>query len=306
MTGRTRRRLARRTLLGLTATALLTSAIACTGTGTSTGTSTSTAPGSSRPTLAPEPSPTSNALGSGWTGTVTFKGVIDVSKEKTDTSGNPGSVYYAPTTTKDVTQTDATDEFTVTGKDPEDITYGIQRVDLGGSAANHGTTLERYLITSDRHNALSCHFTDETGSETVGSWTGNLNGVGEISFSEDGSYHITMSAGGDPKTGERPPSPQLPHRIWEKVTILAGAARDCPGPGYESKTTEGPIVEWASSFLGTTDVNGIYSSIHGKLNPTNPGSVVDGTATFKLSLPEMQLTISWHLVHDGPITLPHS
>lgn len=46
------------------------------------------------------------------------------------------------------------------------------------------------------------------------------------------------------------------------------------------------------------------ASLEGTLNPANPGSVLDGTASAETS-PEGTVTATWHLVHDGPIALPH-
>lgn len=254
----------------------------------------------------PAPTPATVVVAGGWSGTITFHGVIDDVADTTSESGDPGSLYHETTTTHDETRVDVTDAFTVSGDDPEDITYGIDSFDLAGSVANNGTTLERYVSMSDKCNALGCHFTDEVGSE-VRPWTHAANATGGIRFSEDGSYTITMYTSGDPQTDETPETPQLPKRLWEAYTILEGAAADCPGPGSEVTTTEGPVVEWASSFIGEVDVNsGLYSSIEGQLDAANPGSVVDGSVTFEFSLPKMKLTVTWHLVHDGPIVLPHS
>ncbi len=263
-------------------------------------------PSAGAPTATPLPAATTPIVAGGWSGTITFHAVLDHVKDETSTSGDPGSVYYETSLSHDETRADVTDTFTVTGDDPQDLEFGISSVELSGPVANEGTTLERYVITSDKHNALGCHFTEEVGSEVSGDWSHDTNGTGGIRFNDDGSYTITMSASGDPQTGEMPDTPQLPKRLWDTFTILEGAAADCPGQGPEVTTTEGPVVEWASSFIGETDVtSGQYSSIEGQLNASNPGSVVEGSSTFTFALPKMTLTVTWHLVHDGPIVLPH-
>jgi hypothetical protein len=241
---------------------------------------------------------TSGAVPGGWRGTITFHAVLNTVKDDTSTSGE--GVYAETTTTHDVTQADVTDAFAVSGQDPADLEYGIGSVDLTGTVANQGSTLERYVFLTDKHNALGCHWTDETGTEVSGSWGGNSSGAGSISFSDDGSYRINIDVGGDPTTGAAPPSPELPKRLWQKNTILEGAAKDCPGPGTEQTTTEGPIVEWASSVLGP------YDSIKGTLDAASPGAVVDGSKTFDETSPKATLTVTWHLVHEGSIVLPHS
>ena len=238
------------------------------------------------------------AVPGGWSGTITFHAVMDQSKDDTSTSGE--GTYQETLVTHSVTQADVTDSFTVTGNDPDDIEFGIHSVDLSGSVANSGTSLERYTFVSDKHNALGCHWTNETGGETKGSWSHDATSGGSISFNDDGSYYIRINAGSDPVTGETLQSPELPKRLWDKNTILEGAAADCPGPGPELTTTGGPAIEWASSILGA------YDSIDGTMDASAPGAVVDGSKTFKIDLPEATLTVTWHLVHDGPITLPHS
>ncbi len=275
---------------------------ACSGSAVPVGSIGSAAGPSSEPTDdsagGPSGASGSAAVPRGWQGTITFHAVLNTATDDTSTSGQ--GVFQDTTVSHSLTKADVTDAFTVSGVDPADMTFGIDSVKLSGPVANHGTTLERSVFDSDKHNALGCHYTEEVGSEVSGSWTGNSTGPGEIRFLDDGSYTIRIGVGGDLQTGEMPPSPQLPKRLWDTTTIVEGAAIDCPPPGPVENTTDGPVVEWASSILGSS------GSITGKLDPANPGSVVDGSAKFDITLPQATLTVTWHLVHDGPITLPHS
>lgn len=66
------------------------------------------------------------------------------------------------------------------------------------------------------------------------------------------------------------------------------------------KATDGPVLEFPSSLQGA------YDSIDGKVNPANPGSLVDDSVTFDTTSPAAKLTVTWHLVHDGPIILSHN
>jgi hypothetical protein len=182
-----------------------------------------------------------------------------------------------------------TDTFTVTGSDPEDLEFGIGSVDLTGQAANAGTTLERSVYVSDKHNALGCHYLDETGSEIDGSWTLGGEAQGEINFNDDGSYYIDISGG---NAGEE----EIPKLMWVTYTILEGAANDCPAPGRSEVTGFGQYGEWAYSYGP--------GSLEGTLNPGNPGSVLEGSTSVEASSPEGTVTATWHLVHDGPIVLP--
>lgn len=234
----------------------------------------------------------------GWSGTITVNAVISSDTTETSNSGEPGGVYYTTTTTHAVTQAEATDEITVTGNDDsEDVIYGIGSVELTGPASNSGMSHELYVSITDKHNALGCHYTDEVGSDVTGSWSLNGHGRGEIRFSDDGSYTITISASqADPVTGEYETT-TLPEKLWETYTIIEGAARDCPPTGRsEVVDANGGLLEWANTLA--RDVN-----IKGSIDPANPPSVVDGSITADTTLPEATVTVTWHLVHDGPIVV---
>lgn len=227
--------------------------------------------------------------------------MTSVDTTETSTSGEPGTLGYSTITIHNVIQTEASDELTLTGSDDEEAAmFGIGSVDLTGSGSNSGNTLEQVIITSDEHNALGCHYTDETGTEVSGSWSQPGVAEGTINFSEDGSYTIQISASNmDPSTGETL-SPELPKTLWETFTILEGAANDCPPPGRsEVQDTIGPIYDWASSVA--------YGTIGGQIDPANPPSVVDGSVTLVHDdSPEATVTVTWHFVHDGPIVVTPS
>jgi hypothetical protein len=252
---------------------------------------------------APTDTPGNAPLPGGWQGTITLHAVIDVNTTKDGHNGDPGSVYYETYTTTELTQTDVTDTYTISAHDPDDLTYGIHEVDLAGSAANAGTTDERYVTTTQKSNS-GCTWTDEVGTETSGSWNGSGKAEGTLQFNEDGSYSIDIRPGLSGPNGESADSPQLPYRNWEAISNLSAG---CNGTGYDNTTTQGPIVWWVSSLLGDPDINYIYSRIDGQMNTASPGSTADGTVTWEMASPQgLTMTITWHLVHDGPIVLPHS
>jgi hypothetical protein len=42
------------------------------------------------------------------------------------------------------------------------------------------------------------------------------------------------------------------------------------------------------------------------VDPSNPGTVVDGSKTWELKYTEgYKIKVTWHLEHTGPIVLPH-
>ncbi len=238
--------------------------------------------------------PTGTASAGAWHGTVSFHAVINELKDGPSPDDPTIKIH-------EETRADVTDEFKVGGSEPADTAdFGTSLVNLTGSVANHGSTKERYVYTSDKVNALGCHYTDETGTDVTGSWTENATAQGAIRFSEDGSYTIDMVAGGDPVTGESL-TPQLPKDLWETFTILAGAPADCPTALGHQAATEGPVLLWASSAKGP------YDQIAGHAAGSGPGTAVDGSASFVVDAPlKTTITVTWHLVHDGALVLPHS
>ena len=245
---------------------------------------------------APAETPASSSTsGTGaWHGTMSFHAVINVLKDGPAPDDPKMRIH-------EETRVDVTDAFTVGGPDPEDIAdFGTSLVNLTGSVANQGSTVQRYVYTSDKVNSLGCHYTYEIGTDVTGPWTQNATAAGKLRFNDNGGYTIDMVAGSDPVTGESVPTPQLPKKLWETVTIIAGAARDCPTGLGQQTNTEGPVLLWASSALGA------YDQVAGHIPASGPGSTVDGSATFVVNMPlKATVTVTWHLVHDGPIVLPH-
>lgn len=238
----------------------------------------------------PPPPSTGSAVPGAWQGTMTFHMVKSSDETKTTESGDPGSTYHSTITTHDVVQEDITDKFTVNGTDGDDNEFGVVEVDLTGQVANAGKTLQRHVSVEDKHNALGCHFTEEIGSEIDGSWTLAGKAAGTIRFSDDGSYHVTMGGG---ESGEDP----LDQLFWQTNTILEGATKDCPQAGRSEVTGFGQYGDWAHIYLD--------DPIEGSLDVANPGSVVDGSKSFKIELPKATITVTWHFVHEGAINLPH-
>ena len=229
------------------------------------------------------------AVPGSWTGTITVHVVTHGDSTETSTSGE--GIYESTTTSTVDRDSDITDTFTFTGNDPEELEYGLESVDLVGQVANSGTAFERILTVSDKRNALGCHYLDETGSEIDGSWAlGPDDAVGGVDFSDDGTYTIRFSGGA-------PSEEEIPKLMWITYTILEGAARDCPAAGRSEVTGFGQYGEWASSYA---------REVEGSLDVQNPGAVLDGSHTYALSEPayEGTATVTWHLVHDGPIVLP--
>jgi len=226
-----------------------------------------------------------------------------MSTRRSITSGDPGNVYYETSTNTQTDVGDAVDTFAISAQDDSDLEFGISLVDLkGGKADTQGSQDYKTTIVTKKSNS-GCTWTEELGDEVVGAWTDSGRIVGELRFSDDGSYSIEIRASTAGPDGVEPDGPQIDHKMWIKNSdISAGCTGD---PAYDTTAKEGPTLRWAASFLGEPDVSGVYSSIEGKLNPSNPGATVDGSQTWTLVAPVQTLTANWHLVHSTPIVLPH-
>ena len=166
--------------------------------------------------------------GGSWTGTITLHGVINQDETKDITSGDVGSTYYQTGTSHDTTQVDVTDTFAINGKDPEDVSYGIDGFDFSGTAANAGTTLERYVQNWNSQNS-GCTYKEEVGTQVAGSWNSTGTANGKLNLNDDGSYTIDVSAGSADPNGEEV-SPALPHRVWDTFSdISAGCVAKSGG-----------------------------------------------------------------------------
>ena len=244
---------------------------------------------------------TSAAAAGNWSGTITLHGVINVNKSEPGTDDLPvTNTYHETWVTTTVLQLDATDTFTIAAADASDLTYGISSVDLKGSAANSGSTEDRYQVLTNKQNS-GCKWKQDEGEETSGSWSGSGDSVGELQFSEDGSYSMRIRADSN---GEEP---QLPHHDWLKYSDITGATCAVNNPPYDNPGTSAPAIVWVSSHLEESDVNYVTATIDGQLNASNPGTTVDGTKTWQMNSPEgFTMTVTWHLVHSQPIVLPHA
>jgi len=245
------------------------------------------------------PIDTPGPQGGTWSGTITVTANIDYSKTEPGHSDlDPTNAYYEEWVTTEETQLDATDTFTVQGVDDDDLTYGVHGVDFEGSAENSGSTLQRYVVATDKQNS-SCTWKQVDGDETAGSWSGSGDAVGDISFSEDGTYSINIRADSSDYA-------EVPERTWLEYSDIS-ANCEISEPEYDTTQPGAPIIEWASSQLGQADADGFYAYIDGQMNVANPGSTVQGSKSWEFEFPEgLTLTAEWNLTHSIPIVLPNS
>ena len=249
------------------------------------------------------PTPTAGIPTSGdWTGTVTITTTVDYHKTDQGQGDDPNSTYYETWTTDNSLRVDARDTFHVSASDPADLTYGIHKVDLDGSAGNAGSMDLSWLRSAEKRNS-GCTWHQDNGTEQHGSWTASGRAKGYVQFGEDGTYSIDIRADTAGPGGVLPPNPKLPERRYEAVSNLSA---NCEGEGYDTTTDEDPVLVWATRYLGERTIDGLDADIQGRLDPTNPGSVVAGTLTW--TLPDwdngVTVTAEWRLEHDGRSPFP--
>ncbi|MFN8518767.1 MAG: hypothetical protein U0667_05105 [Chloroflexota bacterium] len=238
-----------------------------------------------------------------WTGTITVSALVDHHESESGSDQDAGSTYHATWVRDEVVQTQVTDTYAIEATDPADTTYGIRRVELGGSAANAGSTLERSVTTWQKQNS-GCTWTEELRVETEGPWESAGGASGELVFDEGGGYQLRIAPETTGPNGESAEPPQLPHR---DATIISDLSAGCEGQGWDLPSTMPPLIWWASQLLTEYDVDGAQPQLTGTLDATDPGAVVSGSGTWQMSHPEdTTLSVEWQLAREGPIVLPHS
>jgi hypothetical protein len=244
----------------------------------------------------PTDTPSGPRLGGNWSGTITFHGLIDTSKEESGHNDqDPNSAYYATFDRTETEQSEATDTFAVTGAVDGDSS---SRIKLGGTADNEGNMDYRKHETGTAGNSCA-KYDYESGTEATGSWSGAGKAEGEITLSSDGHYAVDIRAVITKPDGYEPDSPTVPWHDWSKTTNVVG----CAQPDVPDTTEPGPTSLWWVSSI-PWDEEGRTISIEGQADPANPGSTLDGSSTWKVKAPEVTITLEWHLVHDSPLVWP--
>lgn len=295
MSGRNLSVLRRRELGAITAAFTIALAGACSGGGLTI------QPGPTEaPLVYPRDTPYNGPAPGTWTGTITFTGSVSYDKTEPGHSDlDPNNTYYELWVDTETTQESATDTFTVTATDDDDLTYGIRSIELDGSVANSGNTQQRSVRLTDKRNS-GCTWKQEDGSETSGSWSGSGDATVLLNFQEDGAYdlHVRTSPNG---------YAEVPGHDWLKYSDISA---DCEVnyPEFDDPSSGSPLVDWVSTEVDTEQTVGNLSKVlEGQLNASSPGTVIDGTKSWEFQFPEgYEVTVTWHLVHSTPITLPHS
>ena len=180
------------------------------------------------------------------------------------------------------TSVDVTDRFYLGGTDDE---AGMGFVSLNGRQYTNGAaTDETHSTSTNRWSPSGCNYNLTEDAVSGGGWHYDTEATGSISLYSDGHYTISFYS--------RAPEEQL-SVPGEHVKVVS-PLNDCEDIG--SGTDDWPYFPSATGTSAT-------SMVEGQLDPQNPGNVLRGQTTitnYDLST----TTITWNIVHDGPIRLP--
>jgi hypothetical protein len=189
--------------------------------------------------------------------------------------GEPGKELFTTRIHDDITDT-----LYVGGQDDPSQPGSVE---LSGRSYVHG--VENYF---DYHfyegYSASCQYQQETTFESLpGGWTFEGDAYGSLQLSSDGSYTIDLNGAGSP--GEI----SMATRMTDETRVLGG---ECLAQSVTDESEGYPLVTTART-----------DRVEGAIDPANPGSSLKGSQ--RVEWPDGSVTtITWDLVHDGPIRLP--
>ena len=219
-----------------------------------------------------------------WRGTVTAETEMHDSSSSAATRDG-GLVVYADSAR---TSIEVTDRFYFGGTALEDH---VGQVGLDGRQYTHGAqVIERHVTESYRQRPDAppggCGYDVTEDDVAGGHWYLDTEATGLISLDGDGHYEIHFNGAGFVEP------PMVPS---EYVKVVTPIDDDCIG---DTQRFEGEAPAGFTGIAGTT-------MVEGNLDPGNPGNVLMGQTRIT-NFDGSTTTITWNIVHDGPIRLPGS
>lgn len=219
-----------------------------------------------------------------WHGTVTVNTELQESFSTTSRTYDPGTRITTLGTHSERTSIDVYDRFFVGGDDdPSGMGYAALdgRVYTNGA----GTHEEGSSLIDDW--SYTCGKFDKVESEnSAGGWYFDGEGSVSIGLYPDGTYTLDIHSRAEP--GEEIVLP------GEHTTEWSASEAGCPA-GTD---------EWNAPMYPTyTSASAPLSRIEGQVDPEDPGNVLRGQDSFT-NFDGSVTTVTWNLVHDGPIRLP--
>jgi hypothetical protein len=219
-----------------------------------------------------------------WHGTVTVNTELQESFSTSSRTYDPGTRITTLGTHSERTSIDVYDRFFVGGDDdPSGMGYAALdgRVYTNGA----GTHEEGSSLIDDW--SYTCGKFDKVDSErSGGGWYFDGEGSVSVGLYPDGKYTLDIYSRAEP--GEEILLP------GEHTSEWSASEAGCPAGTDESNAPMYPPYTSASALL---------SRIEGQVDPEDPGNVLRGQDSFT-NFDGSVTTVTWSLVHDGPIPLP--
>ena len=141
-------------------------------------------------------------------------------------------------------------------------------------------------------------WTEESGFESSGSWTGSGDPEVSLEFQQDGSYTVFLrvSPEGD--------YPSLDTHSWLENSDISANCEEVE-PGYDNNEEGSPLFAWVEENYGDATTDGSSFVIEGEVGANS--SVVEGSQSWTMDSPDgFTISADWRFERTaGPIVLPH-
>jgi hypothetical protein len=219
-----------------------------------------------------------------WRGTVTVNTELQESITSSSSTYDPGTRITTIGTTSSRTSIDVTDRYFVGGDDdPSGMGYAA----LDGRAYTNGAGVYEEGSAIIDGWSYTCGKYDKVDSEqSGGGW--NFDGEGSVSIGlyPDGKYTLDIYSRAEP--GQEVVLP------GEHTSQWGESEAGCPAGTDEWNAPMYPTFTTSSQYL---------SRVEAQLDPEDPGNRLQGSQSFT-NWDLSTTTVTWNLVHDGPIRLP--
>ncbi len=218
-----------------------------------------------------------------WHGTVTVNTELQESFSSSGRIYDPGTRITTLSTHSERTSIDVYDRYFV-GGDDDPSGMGYAALDGRVYTSGAGTHEEGTSLIDDW--SYTCGKFDKVESEhSAGGWHFDGDGSVSIGLYPDGMYTLDIYSRAEPSEEIVLPG--------EHTTEWSASEAGCPA-GTD---------DWNAPMYPFTSASVYLSRIEGQVDPEDPGNALRGQESFTNSDGSVT-TVTWNLVHDGPIRLP--
>lgn len=218
-----------------------------------------------------------------WTGKITVNTEVHESSQATQTQQNGPGQGVTVSNTSSSRSIDVTDELYVFGTD---AAAGDPYVPLEARQFTHGAGSEtRSNVRTNEYNS-GCNYDISSVTSSGGGWSFDSDARVTVSLGSDGRYTISWSGDGQSRDFNLP---------GERVIAASVHTPNCED--NESGSYDASMY----AFPSEATVSGVTAS--GQLDPKNPGNRLSGS-TSVVGSNGWITTVTWSLIHEGPIILP--